>query len=241
MSAVLEVRGLVKEYVSSSERVRALDGVSFTAHSGEILAVLGPNGAGKTTLLKILLGLTQPTRGTAHICDHSVATAAARSRVGYVPETTTFPRHRSVLALLRFFGRLHGLSSTTLARRIPRVLDTVNLSPDRSDVEALSKGMKRRLALAQALLHEPDVLMLDEPTDGLDPLEREHMLEHLRTLRDQGRTLLLCSHVLAEVESVCDRYLILHQGRIHHHGSMTADTSLRDLFSGLQESSLSPS
>jgi len=223
----IEVQGLAKTYHSGAESVRALRGVDLTVTRGEIFALLGENGAGKTTLLKILMGLIRPTEGTARLWSVPVDQPRARERIGYVPETNELPDVRGPAAFLRLLGQVHGLSASTLDRRIPEMLEATGLEDAHQSVEDFSKGMKRRLGLAQALLHEPDLLLLDEPTSGLDPVERRRILDLLSDLRGEGRAILLCSHVLPEVEELCDRYLILKDGRVQKRGT-AADISVSD-------------
>lgn len=215
----LEVCDLAKTYKTGSESIRALNGINFEVQPGEIFALLGENGAGKTTLLKILMGLTRSTQGSARLFSVPVDQPRARERVGYVPETNELPDVRNASTFLQLLGQLHGLSASSLRTRIPKMLDATGLEDARQSLENFSKGMKRRLSLAQALLHEPVLLLLDEPTSGLDPVERRRILDLLSDLRREGRAILLCSHVLPEVEEICDRYLILKDGQVQKRGT----------------------
>lgn len=215
VNAVISARGLVKVYRSRRRRLRALDGVELDVHRGEVFGLLGPNGAGKTTLVKILLGLTRPTGGEVRIRGADPARAAARLKVGYLPEGHRFPGYLSGLAALRLFGRLAGVAERDLDSRIPELLDLVGLSDrGRDRIGRYSKGMTQRLGLAAALIDRPEVLLLDEPTDGVDPVGRRHIRDVLIAERERGATILINSHLLSEVERTCGRVAILDRGRV---------------------------
>ena len=195
--------------------VHALRGVSFEVNRGEIFGLLGPNGAGKTTFIKILLGIIRRNGGTASVLNHSAGTRAARRHIGYLPEHLRIPRYQTPYTALEFYGKLSGVSGSVIRKKRDHLLDDVGLKGwEKASVRKFSKGMKQRLGLAQALLHEPDLLILDEPTDGLDPVGRSHVRKVLTTLRDQGKTIFLNSHILQEVELICDRVAILNKGRM---------------------------
>ncbi len=202
-------------------RVEALRGVSLHANAGEVFGLLGPNGAGKTTLIKILLGVVRPTSGAASLFGESVGSPAARSRVGYLPESLRVDRHHTARSALRYYGRLSRMTSREIARRSDELLELVGLQGrDRESVRRFSKGMYQRLGLAQALMHDPDLLVLDEPTDGLDPVGRTEVRKVIERLRESGKTIFLNSHILQEVEMVCTRVAILARGEICGSGSM---------------------
>jgi ABC-2 type transport system ATP-binding protein len=211
---LVEIDNLTKVYGRGKEAVRALDNVSFSIGDGEIVGLLGKNGAGKSTLLKILVGLTRKTGGSAVIDRVGVSAAESRSAVGYVPEGSDFDGFRSARGFIRACGLLHGVKPDVLDGRIRDSLEAFALADAPSSIKAFSKGMRRRLALAQALVHEPRLLLLDEATDGLDPDERRRVLDLLVALKAKGVSTLMSSHVLGEVERVSDRVVILHKGRV---------------------------
>jgi len=217
----ISVSELTKEYRSSFGRttVRALDGISFQVEPGEVFGLLGPNGAGKTTAVKILLGLTYATSGEASLFGIPVGRPESRRRVGYLPEGHRFPGYLTARATLKVFGRMSGMSSRAIRARSSELLERVRLS-DWADVRVkkFSKGMVQRLGLAAALVHDPDVLLLDEPTDGVDPVGRREIRDLLREEAARGRAILINSHLLSEIEQTCGRVAILRKGRIVRAG-----------------------
>ncbi|HQT93084.1 MAG: hypothetical protein B7Z61_00910 [Acidobacteria bacterium 37-71-11] len=220
-STAISVSGLSKEYRHGRRRLRALDGVNLAVGHGEVFGLLGANGAGKTTLVKVLLGLARPTSGEARVRGRDPRRSAARRRIGYLPEGHRFPGYLTGEASLRLFGRLAGVAEQDLDRRIPELLELVGLAGRGGDrVGRYSKGMTQRLGLAGALLDEPDILFLDEPTDGVDPVGRRQIRDVLLATRRQGTTIFINSHLLSEVERTCDRVAILHQGRVVRQGTV---------------------
>ncbi len=218
---MIDVDRVSKEFRSWRRRVLALDGVSFAVRRGEVFGLLGANGAGKTTLVKILLGLTRPTAGHVTVRGAEPRRTRARRRVGYLPEGHRFPGYLSGEAAMRLFGRLAGLDEATITRRTRELLALVGLSDRGSDrIGRYSKGMTQRLGLACALLDEPEVLFLDEPTDGVDPVGRRQIRDVLLDARAAGTTIFINSHLLSEVERTCDRVAILHQGRLLREASV---------------------
>lgn len=212
---VVAVTALEKHYGP----VRALAGVSLDVHRGEIFGLLGQNGAGKTTLVKILLGMVAPTAGEATLLGCPAGTPAARRVVGYLPEDHRLPEYHTATSLLDVYGGLQGLARADRRRRAAELLETVGLGhAGRLRVRGYSKGMKQRLGLAQALLHRPDVLFLDEPTDGVDPVGRKQIRDLLLAERDRGVTIFINSHLLGEVEQFCDRVAILRKGEVVRAG-----------------------
>ena len=212
-TAAVTTEDLAKVYRTRWQRpTDALAGVSLRVEPGVIFGLLGQNGAGKTTLVKILLSLVRPTRGTAQVLGHTPDDARVRQRIGYLPEQMCPPDYLKASSFLRYMGRLHGVDSRTLERRIPELLDTVGLGDEQKPLGTFSKGMKQRLGLAQALVNEPTLLFLDEPTEGLDPLGRKQVRDLLLNLRAAGKTIFLNSHLLSEIELVCDQVLILDRG-----------------------------
>ncbi|QDV84426.1 ABC transporter ATP-binding protein [Planctomycetes bacterium TBK1r] len=216
---IVDVHQLRKTYRSLSltgrRRIDAVRGVSLQAFPGEVFGLLGPNGAGKTTLIKMLLGVVKPSGGHARLLGQPIGSSAARSRVGYLPESLRVDRHHSARSALRYYGRMSGMTAAEIHSRSDELLKLVGLEGrDRESVRRFSKGMYQRLGLAQALLHDPDLLVLDEPTDGLDPVGRNEVRKVIDRLRDSGKTIFLNSHILQEVEMVCTRVAILAKGEI---------------------------
>jgi len=218
MTSVLAVSDLRKSYAGHE----VVCGVSFDIRAGECFGLLGPNGAGKTTTLRLCLGLTRPDGGTVTLAGEPVPRRAreARIRVGVVPQIDNLDPDFTVAENLLVFGRYFGLSDQEIRRRIPLLLEFAGL-PARSGarIEALSGGMKRRLTLARALVNDPDMLFMDEPTTGLDPQARHLIWERLRRLLAQGKTILLTTHFMNEAERLCNRLAIMDEGRIIAEGT----------------------
>ncbi|MFN7986743.1 MAG: ABC transporter ATP-binding protein [Thermoanaerobaculia bacterium] len=221
MTAILSAEGLAKTFRTPFSRrdVRALDGLDLSVASGEVFGLLGPNGAGKTTTVKILLGLTIPTSGRAELFGLPVSDPESRRRVGYLPEGHRFPGYLTAGQTLSIFGRMSGVSHVDLKARIPELLARVRLS-DWADIKVkkFSKGMTQRLGLAAALVHRPDLLLLDEPTDGVDPVGRREIRDLLREEAARGAAILLNSHLLSEIEMTCDRVAVLRKGKAVANG-----------------------
>jgi ABC-2 type transport system ATP-binding protein len=226
----LSVSSLSKTYRTGFLRrsgVQALDGVSLAVEEGAIFGLLGPNGAGKTTLVKSLLGLVHPTGGTARLFGQPAGTPAARQRIGFVPENHRFPGFFTATQTLHAYGRLADVPRAARAERIPALLDRLDLDGrGDSKVKTFSKGMLQRLGLAQALLNEPDLLFLDEPTGGVDPVGRRAIRDIVVELRDEGKTIFLNSHLLSEVEKVCTQIAILRDGSLVRRGSVEELTAV---------------
>lgn len=219
---VIDVQDLRKTYKSGlfvRRRVEALRGVSLSVGRGEIFGLLGPNGAGKTTLIKVLLGIVRRSAGGASLMGRPAGERAGRRRVGYLPEGHRIPPHHTGNTALEYYGSLSGLAVSEIKRRRPALLELVGLADwGQARVTQYSKGMLQRLGLAQALLHDPELLMLDEPTDGVDPVGRSEMRTLLKRLKGEGKTIFINSHLLQEIELVCDRVAILVQGRVERIG-----------------------
>ncbi|MGB7602783.1 MAG: ABC transporter ATP-binding protein, partial [Candidatus Sulfotelmatobacter sp.] len=215
-SPAIETKDLQKTYRSFLRRkpVPALQGVSLRVEPGTIFGLIGQNGAGKTTLVKILLGLSRPTGGSATLLGASPQNSTVRRRVGYLPEQMRIPEYLTAKSFLRYMGRLNGVSAKILGQRIPELIERVGLAGVKKPVKSYSKGMQQRLGLAQALLNDPEVLFLDEPTDGLDPLGRKDVRDLLVSLRAASKTIFLNSHILSEIELVCDQIVILNRGEV---------------------------
>src|ERR1700682_3868084 len=226
LTPAIETVGLRKEY----GRKLALHGLDLVVQPGEVFGFLGPNGAGKTTTIKVLLGLVRPTSGEARLLGRPAGEAEARRRIGYLPENFRFHDWLTGAALLEFHARLAGLSPAVRRTRIPAVLEQVGLAGRGSDrIRGYSKGMTQRIGLAQAIIHEPDLVLLDEPTSALDPVGRREVRGLLRSLGERDMTVFLISHLLSEVEMVCDRVAIVDGGRVVRSGRLT------DLIGGVLE------
>jgi ABC-2 type transport system ATP-binding protein len=209
--AVIETRELRKVFGSQV----AVGGLSLTVPRGEIFGFLGPNGAGKSTSVKMLLGLVRPTGGRALVLGSPPEDPEVRRRVGFLPEDFRFYDWLSARELLELHGRLCGMSASRLRQRVPEVLELVGLSPHRDRrLRGFSKGMLQRIGLAQAIIHEPEVVFLDEPTSGLDPMGRRMVRDILRAERERGATVFLNSHFLSEVEVTCDRVAFIKLGEV---------------------------
>ncbi len=212
-------------------RVEALRGVSLDVARGEIYGLLGQNGAGKTTLIKVLLGIIGATGGAASLLGRPAGATDVRARVGYLPEDHRFPDYHSAYSLLNYYGALLGLTRRQRRLRIPEQLELVGLRGRMHyKIRTYSKGMKQRLGIAQAIFHEPEVIFLDEPTDGVDPVGRREIRAIMQRLRDRGTTIFVNSHLLGEVELICDRVGILQKGEMIREGTVAALTRQRGLF-----------
>jgi ABC-2 type transport system ATP-binding protein len=217
-------------------KLAAVRGVSLTIPRGSVFALLGPNRAGKTTLVKMLLSLSRPTAGTIQRLGQPIAERATLGRVGYMHENHAFPRYLSAVDVLHFYGGLSGLSSEELPGKVDRVIERVGLADRRHDtIAGYSKGMVQRLGLAQAILNEPDLLILDEPTEGLDLTGRKLLREVVRGMKSAGKTVLLVSHVLPEVEELCDEAAVVVGGSLAYRGSLRELSNGRPLETALQD------
>ncbi len=212
MTALIDVRELVKRFGA----ITAVDGVSFAVERGEVLGFLGPNGAGKSTTMKMVTGFLQPTSGTAVVCGHDVGAdpVAVKTQIGYLPEGAPLYGDMTPKSLLAFVSEVRGLDFDRRRRRIGDVVDRLDLGAvyDRP-IETLSKGFKRRVGLAQAILHDPDVLILDEPTDGLDP-NQKFQVRSLIAEMASTKAIVISTHILEEVDAVCTRAMIIAQGQV---------------------------
>jgi len=207
-------------------KVKALDTVDLQVYRGEIFGLLGPNGSGKSTLVKILLGLLFPTSGRAAMFGRDPRNIRIKDRIGYMPEESYLYRFLNAEETLNFYGRLFNLPARERQHRVQLLLDMVGLTRQRKrPIVEYSKGMARRIGLAQALINDPDIVVLDEPTTGLDPIGTREIKDLILELRERGKTVLLCSHLLADVEDVCDRVGILYGGRVRRLGNI--DSLLR--------------
>jgi ABC-2 type transport system ATP-binding protein len=222
-ATVAQFDRVVKDYSSGLLRrraLRAVDGVSLRIQTGEVFGLLGPNRAGKTTLVKLLLSLCRPTSGSVYRLNEPAGQRRTLARVGYVHENHAFPRYLSATSLLELYGGLSLLSEPEVNERVPKLLELVGLADRaREPIARFSKGMIQRLGVAQAILNEPDLLVLDEPSEGLDLAGRQMIRDLIHAQRKRGGTVVLVSHQLGEVEQLCDRVGVLIQGRLAFVGT----------------------
>ena len=225
MTTVVEINNLTKDYEVGflrKRKVRALDGLSLTVNQGEIFGFLGANGAGKTTTLKLLMRLIFPSEGTARILDRDIADVSMHARIGYLPENPYFYDYLTALEFLNFCGEIFGLSKSDRNTRSKQLLSRVKLEESKwnTQLRKFSKGMLQRVGLAQALINSPEVVFLDEPMSGLDPIGRREVRDLIAALRQEGKTVFMCSHILSDIEVLCDRVAILKGGRLAQVGSL---------------------
>lgn len=222
MSVILKIEKLRVEYLGrefQKEPKVALQGLDLEVHAGQVFGFLGPNGAGKTTTMNVLLGFVPPTSGNVSLFGIDVRQPIARQRIGYLPELTYYYKFLTAEELLRFYARIFGLSRSDADQRIEKLIALVELGhAAKRPIKTYSKGMQQRVGLAQALINNPDLLILDEPTSGLDPLGRMKVREIIQRLKHEGKTVFFSSHEMGEVETVCDRVAILHQGELKAEG-----------------------
>ena len=211
---MIEVERLRKEYGGFV----AVEGSSFAVDPGEVFGVVGPNGAGKTTTLKMLAGLVEPTAGSARVAGYDAGDDKMRRHLGFLPEESPLYEEMTAHSYLRFFAELYGVDRATADERIGRTLDRLDLEYRDRALGDVSKGMKRKVAIARSLVNDPDVLVYDEPASGLDPLTTNYIVEFTRELADRGKTVVFSAHNLYHVESVCDRIAIMNGGRIVAQG-----------------------
>ena len=230
---IIQVSNLTKVYKSSFNRhnVTALKDFNLEVKEGQIYGLLGPNGAGKTTLVKILLGITFPTEGTAKMFNEDIANYKVKKYVGYLPENHRFPAYLTGNDVMKYFAKLSGYESKDLDKKIDALLKLVKMDQwKKVKVKKYSKGMMQRLGLAQAMLSDPKLIFLDEPTDGVDPVGRKEIRDILVRLKEKGVTIFLNSHLLSEVEMISDRVAILHKGVLLQEGSVEELTTTREVF-----------
>lgn len=225
----ISTEALAKTYrsrISRNSSVVALQGLTLDVEAGQIFSLLGPNGAGKTTCIKILLTLAQPSSGKASVLGHDIPDTKIKSRIGYLPENHRFPGYLTGEQVLWHFGQLAGVPRSVVSSRIVPLLQLVGIAQWRTmKVKRYSKGMMQRLGLAQAMINEPDLVFLDEPTDGVDPVGRKEIRDVLLRMKDAGKTIFLNSHLLSEVELISDRVAILDKGKLLRVGTVEELTS----------------
>ncbi|WP_226006256.1 ABC transporter ATP-binding protein [Natrinema salinisoli] len=225
--AILEVDDLRKEYGGFT----AVEGSSFEIERGEVFGVVGPNGAGKTTTLKMLAGLIEPTAGTAVVAGHTPGEPAMQRRLGFLPEESPLYEEMTAIDYLEFFADLYDVPADVAHERIHDSLDRLDLEHRDRRIGNMSKGMQRKVAIARALVNDPDVLIFDEPASGLDPLTTNYIIEFTRELSDEGKTIVFSAHNLFHVESICDRIVIMNDGRIVARGTLE---EIRDAHGGTE-------
>src|SRR5690242_10271048 len=228
---VIETRSLTKIYRDfwGRQKVRALSALDLEIRRGEIFGLLGPNGSGKTTTIKLLLGLLFPTSGQALVFGKDASDVTKNERIGYLPEESYLYRFLNAEETLDFYGRLFDMPADVRRQRIADLIHLVKLDwAKRRQLKEYSKGMTRRIGLAQALINDPELIVLDEPTTGLDPIGCREMKDLILELREKGKTVLMCSHLLADVQDVCDRIAILHQGELKELGRVDSLLKVRD-------------
>ncbi len=229
---VIETRNLSKVYRDfwGRKKVNALKSLDIEVKKGEIFGLLGPNGSGKSTTIKLILGLLFPTSGRVLVFDKDASETSKNERIGYLPEESYLYKFLNAEETLDFYGRLFDMSSADRKRRVAELIELVGLQGAKHrQLREYSKGMTRRVGLAQALINDPDLILLDEPTTGLDPIGSREMKDLILALRDQGKTVLLCSHQLADVQDVCDRVAILHQGELKELGRVKDLLKVQDV------------
>src|SRR5213082_3630039 len=220
---IVAVRGLTKIFKDfwGRPKAKAVDNVDFEVRRGEVFGLLGPNGSGKSTTVKMLLGLLYPTKGHIEVFGHSPRHVATKSRIGYLPEESYLYRYLDSKETLDFFGNLFDLPANERQNRSDQLIDMVGLAQTRTRaVGEFSKGMQRRIGLAQALINDPDLIILDEPTAGLDPIGCREVKDLILALARRGKTVILRSHLLSDVEDVCDRVVIYYGGKIQAMGPL---------------------
>jgi sodium transport system ATP-binding protein len=234
------VESLVKQFCKpNGDLIAAVDGVSFTAQPGEIVGLLGPNGAGKTTTLRILCTLLKPTTGHASINGFDVLTHAdqVRRQIGFVSASTGIYDRMTAREMIEYYGKMHGLSGTALFHRVQELFETLAMN-DIADLPCgkMSTGQKQKVSIARALIHDPPVLIFDEPTNGLDVLIQRVVLKQVMQLKERGKCILYSTHIFREVEKVCDRVAIIHQGRVLENNTLSqlrekyAENDLEEIF-----------
>jgi ABC-2 type transport system ATP-binding protein len=232
-SPAVETRDLTKIYKDfwGRPKVTALDGLNLTINRGEVFGLLGPNGSGKSTTIKLLLGLIFPSRGAAAVLGEPAGNTVINERIGFLPEESYLYKFLTGEETLYFYGKLFRIPRAELKKRVPLLLDTVGLDAKarKRKLREYSKGMARRIGLAQALINDPDLILLDEPTTGLDPIGTREMKDLIVSLKKQGKTVILCSHLLADVQDVCDRITILFKGRMQTLGEVRDLLQVKDI------------
>ena len=224
MTSAVQTKGLRKEFALGWFRGRllAVEGLDMEVRRGEVFGLLGPNGSGKSTAMKMILGLLRPSGGQAQVCGYRAGTIQARRQIGFLPENPYFPNFLSAIELVRYYGRLSGMGGSRLESRIGELMELVRLGGEagKRPLRTYSKGMLQRAGLAGALVGDPEVLMLDEPTAGVDPAGSREIRDLILELKQRGKTVIFSSHLLEQVEDVADRVIILHRGKKLREGRL---------------------
>jgi ABC-2 type transport system ATP-binding protein len=229
---IIETRNLTKVYRDfwGRPKVQALKALDLQVYRGEIFGLLGPNGSGKTTTIKLLLGLLFPTEGDALIFNEPTTNVEKNERIGYLPEESYLYKFLNAEETLHFYGRLFKIAPSERTKRVGRLIDMVGLSAAKHrQLREYSKGMQRRIGLAQALINNPELILLDEPTSGLDPIGTAEIKDLIRELRNQGKTIVLSGHLLADMQDICDRIAILHRGELKELGRVSDLLTVQDV------------
>jgi len=229
---IVETRNLTKVYRDfwGRQKVRALKALDLEIRRGEVFGLLGPNGSGKTTTIKLILGLLFPSGGQALVFGRDATEVTKNERIGYLPEESYLYRFLNAEETLDFYGRLFNMSAPLRRQRTSDLIEMVGLTwAKRRQLKEYSKGMTRRIGLAQALINDPELIVLDEPTTGLDPIGTREMKDLILRLKEEGKTVLMCSHLLADVQDVCDRIGILYQGELKELGRVDSLVKVRDV------------
>lgn len=225
MKYIVEIENLTKDYEKGffvKKKIRALDGLTLKVESGQIFGFLGGNGAGKTTTIKLLMSLIFPTEGSAKILGEDISNVKMRSRIGYCPENPYFYDYLKASELMSYFGQLFGLDAHTCKRKTEELLTKVGLEKSawKRQLRKFSKGMMQRVGIAQALINDPEIVFLDEPMSGLDPIGRREIRELIAELREKGTTVFMSTHILSDIEALCDNVAILQKGKLAHTGKL---------------------
>ncbi|MCK6604558.1 MAG: ABC transporter ATP-binding protein [Ignavibacteriaceae bacterium] len=221
--SIVEVQNLTKVYKTAfkGNLVTALDNFDLTVNEATIFGLLGKNGAGKTTFVKVLLGIIFPTQGSVKVLSRNPRDYTVRRKIGYLPENHKIPPFLTGESFLHYFGKMAGVDDPTLKKRIPELIDLVRLTRwEKKKIKTYSKGMMQRIGLAQALIHDPELLLLDEPTDGIDPVGRKEIRDILVDLKSKKKTIFINSHILSEVELITDRVAIIDKGKLLQEGKV---------------------
>ena len=219
----IQIKGVTKDFISGFRgvKLRAVEDINLEVANNEIYGLLGPNGSGKSTTIKIVIGLLRASKGSCHIYGQPNHTMCVRKSVGYLPEAPYFHSYLSGYELVRYYARICGLDRKIVNERVDVSIELVKMQEAKNRlIGSYSKGMLQRIGIAQALVHDPKLVILDEPTAGLDPMGAEAVAAIIRTLKDRGKTVLICSHLLGQIEGLCDRVAILHRGRLIRTGRL---------------------
>ena len=230
MSVIIKTESLSKVYHSRHKDVQALDKLTLEVEAGYIFGYLGPNGAGKTTTINLLLDFIKPTEGRAWLLGKEIGDIKTKEKIGFLPENPYFYTHLTAVEFLDFFGRIFHLDAATRKNRIEKLLEMVGLDKERkTTLKGFSRGMLQRIGIAQALINDPELIFLDEPIAGLDPIGRREIRELIKKIKAQNKTVFFCSHILSDVEQICDRVAIIKQGKLIDQGPLTKLLQVKEI------------